>query len=172
MAVPRLETPSLFARVDKGLFRSTYPIATNHDFLRSLSLKSILCLSPDIVDESLQRFCKSEGVRLHAFDVGESSEPFEDFDCDVVIQAATVAALPEHRPLLVVCDTGKIRTGCVVAVLRLSQRWSLTAVLDEFSRFTGTAGPLSCYQFIEMSMDAATALGNTMRLPPLAGHDR
>ena len=156
-----LETPPLFAPVEAGLYRSAHPVEANHAFLRSLSLKSILCLAPDIVDEGLRLFCRTEGIELHAFDVGESEEPFQDLDGDSVIQAATVAALPEHRPLLIVCDTGKIRTGCVVAFLRLSQRWSLTAVLDEFSRFTGQAGPLMCYQFIEMQMAAASALADS-----------
>ena len=155
-----LEAPSLFARVEAGLFRSTYPVETNHAFLRGLSLKTVMCLAPRIIDESLRSFCTAEGIELHAFDVGECSEPFQDLDCDSVLQAVSVAAKSEHRPLLIMCDTGKISTGCVVAVLRLSQNWSLTAALDEFSRFTGTSGPLICYQFIEMQMGAARALAN------------
>lgn len=49
------------------------------------------------------------------------------------------------------CDDAQRRSGCIVACLRkLVHEWSLTATLDEYSRFVGPGRPYTLdWQFIE-----------------------
>lgn len=56
-----------------------------------------------------------------------------------IMQAAVVALLDaRHHPVLIHCNKGKHRTGCLVGCLRKTMRWCITAIFDEYRRFAGT----------------------------------
>lgn len=46
-----------------------------------------------------------------------------------------VVSRPENYPLLIHCNHGKHRTGCVVGVLRLTNQWTLKRIIDEYTSF-------------------------------------
>jgi protein tyrosine/serine phosphatase len=113
-----------------------------------------LCLSPKLLEgegAALVAFCAADCVALHRLDVGENREPFMEMRSSEVGLAVAVAADKANYPLLVVCVSGKNRTGVVVGCLRkVHHRWSLTAVIDELSRFLGPSKTnLLDLQFIE-----------------------
>ena len=41
-----------------------------------------------------------------------------------------------NHPILVHCNKGKHRTGCLIGCLRKIQHWSLASVFDEYRRFS------------------------------------
>ena len=55
--------------------------------------------------------------------------------------------------MLIHCNKGKHRTGCVVGCLRKTQQWSMTSIFDEYRRFAGTKGRVMDQQFIELFSD-------------------
>lgn len=68
-----------------------------------------------------------------------------------VIRDALQVLLDERRhPLLIHCNKGKHRTGCLVGCLRKVQRWSLTSIFDEYRRFAGNKVRILDQQFIEL----------------------
>ena len=48
------------------------------------------------------------------------------------------------------CNLGRHRTGTVIGCLRRLQNWSLSAIFDEFRRFTGGKSSPQHEQFIEL----------------------
>lgn len=55
-----------------------------------------------------------------------------------------------RHPVLIHCNKGKHRTGCLVGCLRKVQRWSLTSIFDEYRRYAGTKTRDLDQQFIEL----------------------
>ena len=43
-----------------------------------------------------------------------------------------------NHPVLIHCNKGKHRIGCLIGCLRKLQRWSMTSIFDEYRRFAGT----------------------------------
>ena len=61
-------------------------------------------------------------------------------------------------PVLIHCNQGKHRTGCLVGCLRKVQRWSLVAIFDEYRLHAGRKARIVDQQFIEridLSREAA-----------------
>ena len=100
---------------------------------------------------ALKTFCASEGIALHCSDVGENREPFMEMRPDAVERAVQVAVDKANHPILIMCVSGKNRTGVVVGCMRkVHHCWSLTASIDELSRFLGPSKTnLLDLQFIE-----------------------
>ncbi|KAI8852665.1 tyrosine phosphatase family-domain-containing protein [Chytridium lagenaria] len=52
--------------------------------------------------------------------------------------------------LLIHCNKGKHRTGCLVGCLRKIQHWSFTSIFDEYRRFSHPKSRSMDQQFIEL----------------------
>ncbi|KAJ1427159.1 Protein-tyrosine phosphatase-like [Sesbania bispinosa] len=61
--------PLNFAMVDNGIFRSGFPDAANFGFLKSLRLRSVICLCPEPYPETTAEFLKVNGIRLYQFGI-------------------------------------------------------------------------------------------------------
>jgi hypothetical protein len=67
-----------------------------------------------------------------------------------VIRGALAVVLDRsHHPVLIHCNQGKHRTGCVVGCVRRAQRWSLISIFEEYRRFAGDKARVVDQQFIE-----------------------
>ncbi|XP_064973490.1 tyrosine-protein phosphatase DSP1-like isoform X3 [Musa acuminata AAA Group] len=64
-----LVPPLNFAMVDYGVFRSGFPDAANFGFLRTLRLRSVLCLCPEPYPEANVNFLRANGIRLFQFGI-------------------------------------------------------------------------------------------------------
>lgn len=56
-------------------------------------------------------------------------------------EAGIVAALQavldrRNHPMLIHCNKGKHRTGCLVGSLRKVQKWAFSSIFDEYIRFS------------------------------------
>ncbi|KAG6515351.1 hypothetical protein ZIOFF_025763 [Zingiber officinale] len=60
--------PLNFAMVDYGVYRSGFPDSANFRFLRSLHLRSVLCLCPEPYPEENLNFLRANGIKL--FQIG------------------------------------------------------------------------------------------------------
>lgn len=67
----------------------------------------------------------------------------------VIIKALDVVADAENYPLLIHCNKGKHRTGCVVGTLRKCQGWPLQAIVSEYHDYAGVKARLWDEVFLE-----------------------
>ncbi|CCF50320.1 conserved uncharacterized protein (N-terminal fragment), partial [Ustilago hordei] len=75
-----VEPPALFASVAPQIYRSATPIPSNHTFLRTLQLKTILSLTAELPSPSLTAFCKNNGIKFLHFGLKRwGSEDFSSY---------------------------------------------------------------------------------------------
>ncbi|SJX65582.1 related to OCA1-putative protein tyrosine phosphatase [Sporisorium reilianum f. sp. reilianum] len=105
-----VEPPALFASVAPQIYRSATPLPSNHSFLRTLQLRTILSLTAELPSPSLTAFCKKHSIRFLHFGLrrwGTSdlssanlppSAPTDDPPLDLSFLHTTSPATP-HTPL-------------------------------------------------------------------------
>ncbi|GMP53854.1 hypothetical protein CsSME_00019200 [Camellia sinensis var. sinensis] len=142
--------PLNFAMVDNGIFRSGFPDTANFPFLQSLGLRSIICLCPEPYPEANAEFVKSNGIQLFQFGIEGCKEPFVNIPEDTIREALKVVLDEKNHPLLIHCNRGKHRTGCLVGCFRKLQRWCLSSVFDEYQRFAAAKSRVSDQRFMEL----------------------
>ncbi|KAI9179022.1 tyrosine-protein phosphatase siw14 [Blastocladiella emersonii ATCC 22665] len=150
MAKTVLVPPLNFAMVASGVYRSGYPNRKNFAFLRTLGLKSIVYLDPEEYRPDNVEFVTAEGITVFQYAVKGNKEPFQEIDEADVRGALERLLDPANRPILIHCNKGKHRIGCVVGCLRKLQRWSMTSIFDEYRRFAGEKIRIADQEFIEV----------------------
>lgn len=145
-----LTPPENFAPVINQIYRSSFPQPPSFAFLKKLKLKSVLCLIPEEYPKSHEEFFKREGIQLFQLGMSGNKEPFVIISSDLITEAAKIVLNPENQPILIHCNRGKHRTGCLVGVLRRLQRWSLTSIFDEYRKFAAPKERPMDQQFIEL----------------------
>ncbi|CAM8882620.1 unnamed protein product [Rhodiola kirilowii] len=145
-----LVPPFNFAMVDNGVFRSGFPDAANFSFLQTLGLRSIICLSPEPYPQPNVEFLKANHIKLYQFGIDSSKEPFINIPEDLIRDALRVILDAQCHPVLIHCNRGKHRTGCLVGCLRKLQKWCLTSIFDEYQRFAAAKARVSDQRFMEI----------------------
>jgi len=141
--------PQNFSMVWKGVYRSGFPSKKNFNFLRQLGLRSILFLCPEEYPESSLQFLDENQIKLLHFGVIGNKEPFEEIPEPVIRRALSEVLNSNNHPVLIHCNQGKHRTGCLVGCIRKAQHWSLVSIFDEYCRFAGDKARVVDQQFIE-----------------------
>lgn len=77
-------------------------------------------------------------------------EPFVNVPDEKLYAAIRVVIDSRNLPILVHCNRGKHRTGCVVGCIRKLQNWSLTSIFDEYRRFASPKARALDQQLIEL----------------------
>ncbi|XP_073003411.1 inositol diphosphatase DSP4-like isoform X2 [Typha latifolia] len=142
--------PLNFAMVDHGVFRSGFPDVANFGFLETLKLRSVLCLCPEPYPEANVEFLRANGIVLFQFGIDGCKEPFVNIPEDTIREALNVVLDVRNHPILIHCNRGKHRTGCVVGCLRKLQRWCLSSIFDEYQRFAAAKARVSDQRFMEL----------------------
>lgn len=143
--------PENFSHVVGEIYRSSFPRPENFEFLQHrIKLKSIMVLIPEEYPQENLEFMAQAGIKLFQIGMSGNKEPFVNIPSDVLTSALEVAINPENHPLLIHCNRGKHRTGCLVGCIRRLQNWSLTMIFDEYRRFAFPKARALDQQFIEM----------------------
>ncbi|CAG8536176.1 3782_t:CDS:2 [Cetraspora pellucida] len=137
--------PGNFTMVSTWIYRSSFPKKKNFPFLKKLGLKSILTLILEEYPEQNMKFLKANNIKLFQFGIAGNKEPFVQIPEDIIC-----AALARNHPILIHCNKGKHRTGCLVGCLRKLQRWTHTSIFDEYRRFSCPKSRSMDQQFIEL----------------------
>lgn len=145
-----LTPPENFAPVINKVYRSSFPQLPNFTFLKKLKLKSVLCLIPEEYPKSHEEFFEKEGIQLFQLGMSGNKEPFVKISADLITEAMKIVIDPANQPILIHCNRGKHRTGCLVGVLRRLQGWSLTIIFDEYRKFAAPKERPMDQQFIEL----------------------
>jgi len=157
--------PLNFAMVADGIYRSGYPSKKNHQFLKTLGLKSILYLCLEDYPPGNLKFINEHGVKLFHIGIFGNKEPFVDISQKDIASALSTLTDVRNHPILIHCNKGKHRTGCVVGCLRKLQLWSLTSIFDEYRRFAGSKARILDQQFIELFDISSVKHNVTHRAP-------
>ncbi|KAF0739866.1 hypothetical protein Ae201684P_016527 [Aphanomyces euteiches] len=142
--------PENFAMVERGLYRSGFPKKKNFTFLRTLGLKSILTLVLEDYPLANTEFNKMHNITLLQFGVPGNKEPFVDIPEKGIAAALSAVLDQRNHPMLIHCNKGKHRTGCLVGSLRKVQRWAFSSIFDEYIRFSHPKPRMMDQQFIEL----------------------
>jgi tyrosine-protein phosphatase SIW14 len=114
-----------------GVYRSAFPTKKNLPFLKKLKLRAVLALVPEAIPEWLTAFYAANDIELLQRGLPGNKEPFVDIPEDMIADALQLLLDNRNYPVLIHCNKGKHRTGCVVGCLRKLQRWSHVAICDE-----------------------------------------
>lgn len=146
--------PENFSHVAGEIYRSSFPRVENFPFLQHrLRLKSILVLIPEAYPPENEQFLKEAGIQLFQVGMSGNKEPFVNIPSDLLTRALEIVLNPDNQPILIHCNRGKHRTGCLIGCIRKLQNWSLTMIFDEYRRFAFPKARALDQQFIEMYDD-------------------
>lgn len=150
--------PENFAIVEPGIYRSAFPMRRNFSYLARIGLRSILTLILEEYPVANTEFNEENGVRLFQFGLEGNKEPFRSMPLDKACQALNALMDTRNHPILVHCNEGKHRTGCVVAMLRRARGWALSSTLDEYLLYASSKARIVDQRFIELFDPAQLAL--------------
>mmetsp|Transcript_5925 Transcript_5925/g.10302 ORF Transcript_5925/g.10302 Transcript_5925/m.10302 type:complete len:243 (+) Transcript_5925:4907-5635(+) len=142
--------PENFSMVTPGVYRSGFPKIKNFPFLKRLGLRTILTLVLEEYPEANQAFNEENNIKLMQFGVPGNKEPFVDIPENRIRVAVEELLDVRNHPVLIHCNKGKHRTGCLVGCLRKACSWSLCSILDEYIRFSQPKARFMDQQFIEL----------------------
>ncbi|KAI8820841.1 tyrosine phosphatase family-domain-containing protein [Fimicolochytrium jonesii] len=142
--------PLNFAMVAPGVYRSGYPNRKNFPFLQTLRLRCIMYLCEDDYSADNIEFLERENVRVLHVRISGNKEPFGEMDHRDIAAALVQVLDTRNHPILIHCNKGAYRIGCLVGCLRKLQNWSLTSIFDEYRRFAGPKIRIADQEFIEV----------------------
>lgn len=145
-----LQPPDNFAMVNSWLYRSSFPKKKHFPFLKTLGLKSVLTLILEEYPEQNTKFLDEEGIIFYQFGIPGNKEPFVQIPDDKIAAALVTMLDRRNHPMLIHCNKGKHRTGCLIGCLRKLQSWSLTTIFDEYRRFSFPKSRSMDQEFIEL----------------------
>lgn len=142
--------PDNFAMVEPGIYRSGFPGKKNFAFLRTLGLRSVLYLCPEDYPEANLAFFTQQHVQLMQYGVAGNKEPNIEMPYDLISESLVFVLDTRNHPVLIHCNKGKHRTGCMVGVLRRALGWNLASVFEEYRLFSRPKERLMDQQWIEL----------------------
>ncbi|EWC45853.1 hypothetical protein DRE_04860 [Drechslerella stenobrocha 248] len=148
--VEECDVPKNFSMVWPGVYRSSFPAEANFPYLKPLKLKTILTLIPEKYPQTNVEFMRLNGIQHVQIGIAANKEPFVEVPLDKITQAVSVILDKRNHPILIHCNKGKHRTGCIVGCLRKIQKWTLSNVFDEYRRFSHPKERVLDEQVIEL----------------------
>ncbi|CAI2181053.1 15271_t:CDS:2 [Funneliformis geosporum] len=142
--------PDNFTMVSTWVYRSSFPKKKNYAFLKKLGLKSILTLILEEYPAQNMKFLEANDIKFFQFGIAGNKEPFVQIPEDKICAALAVILDRRNHPILIHCNKGKHRTGCLIGCLRKLQRWTHTSIFDEYRRFSHPKSRSMDQQFIEL----------------------
>ncbi|TQS33912.1 hypothetical protein Golomagni_05728 [Golovinomyces magnicellulatus] len=125
--------PINFGVVAPGIYRSSFPISEDFQYLQSLKLKTILSLVKKDFSLEFQDFVKSNSINHIVLDmIGTKKVEISE----AMMKNIMSIALDQSRyPILIHCNHGRHRTGCAVAAIRFVKGWEIKNTLQEYRDF-------------------------------------
>ena len=128
--------PVNFAQLGPGIYRASYPQAAHFSAIQPLKLKTIITFVPEEIQPDYQSFMRTEGIAHHQIHVLANKDPNVYTNDDVVNKVMKLMLDPTKHPILIHCNKGKHRTGCMTACFRKVTGWSLDACVAEYEKFS------------------------------------
>ncbi|PYI17719.1 tyrosine phosphatase [Aspergillus violaceofuscus CBS 115571] len=130
------EYPENFGEIVKGVYRSAFPQPWSFSALKKLGLRTIVTLVDEPYTPEHMSFLKEIGIVHIRILVEPNKDPAVKSPDYVICQVLEVLLNKANHPVLVHCNKGKHRTGCVVACFRKIQGWRIEDVLAEYQTYS------------------------------------
>lgn len=128
--------PTNFQTIAPGLYRSSFPVFAHFEQLENLSLKTIITFVPDELPLDYCNFISSSGIVHHQIPILANKNPDVYTNAAVVHQVLEIMLDPNNYPLLIHCNKGKHRTGCLTACFRKVCGWTDEAAVEEYVQYS------------------------------------
>ncbi|KAK3344250.1 tyrosine phosphatase family-domain-containing protein [Lasiosphaeria hispida] len=133
--LPAAGRPINFGVVVPGVYRSSFPQAGDYDFVEALKLKTVVTLVQKDFPQGYDTFISKNGIRHYVF--GMKGTKKEEIPIRTMKSILRLVLDRQNHPLLIHCNHGRHRTGCVVAVVRKVSGWNLRNIIDEYKNYAG-----------------------------------
>ncbi|KAK2873231.1 hypothetical protein FQN49_002504 [Arthroderma sp. PD_2] len=127
--------PDNCAEVVQGIYRSSFPLPVHISSIAQLGLKTIVTLVEEEWSPEYREFVKNSGITSHIIPILANKDPEIYTPASTVVQVLNILLDPRNHPVLVHCNKGKHRTGCIMACFRKAQGWSCLSALSEYLYF-------------------------------------
>ncbi|KAM5455733.1 tyrosine-protein phosphatase siw14 [Microsporum audouinii] len=124
--------PNNFTEVVKGIYRSSFPMPVHLSSLAQLKLKTIVTLVDEKWSPEYIAFVKDNAITSYVIPILANKQADVYTPISTIIEVLTILLEPRNHPVLVHCNKGKHRTGCVMACFRKAQGWTCVAALAEY----------------------------------------
>lgn len=128
--------PANFAVVAPGIYRSSYPSDPHYTKLADLGLKTIVTLVPEPLPLSYANFISSNGIVHHHIPILANKDENIYTKAAIVNQVMELLLNRENYPILIHCNKGKHRTGCMTACFRKITGWTDEACIFEYVHYS------------------------------------
>ncbi|KAK3937344.1 tyrosine phosphatase family-domain-containing protein [Diplogelasinospora grovesii] len=125
--------PANFGIVVPGVYRSSFPQTEDYSFIENLKLKTIVTLVQKDFPQGYEAFIRKNGIRHHVFDMKGTKK--EEIPIKTMKAILRLVLDQQNHPLLIHCNHGKHRTGCVVGVVRKVSGWDVSSIVDEYKSY-------------------------------------
>lgn len=128
--------PHNFQTIAPGLYRSSMPQLGNYETLEGFGLKTIVTLVDKKLTLEYGNFITSSGIIHHVVPIEANKPGRVPTSAVIVHQVMQLMLDPRNYPMLVHCNQGKHRTGCMTACFRKICGWSDEAAIEEYVRYS------------------------------------
>ncbi|MCJ1244401.1 hypothetical protein MMC30_001599 [Trapelia coarctata] len=141
--------PANFAEVAPGIYRSSFPNLGNFEFLKTLGLKTILTLVDEPYPRENKEFLLDNGINHVQVAIPANKNPSDVIPPHLMASALELLLDKNYHPLLIHCNKGKHRTGCVVGCWRKMNDIPMGAIVTEYRKYAGAKARILDEKFIE-----------------------
>ncbi|KAL2223397.1 tyrosine phosphatase [Thermoascus aurantiacus ATCC 26904] len=141
--------PANFGEVVQGVYRSSFPEVWNLPALKKLGLKVIITLVDEAYPETHKKFLQENGITHCKIPIQANKDPNIFTPESTVINVLKILLDRRNHPVLVHCNRGKHRTGCIVGCFRKVQGWSIPAIIAEYVKYSEPKSRALDINFIE-----------------------
>ncbi|KAF2770146.1 protein-tyrosine phosphatase, partial [Teratosphaeria nubilosa] len=127
--------PNFGATKSSAVYRSAFPQDRNIEFLKTLNVKTVLCLVATEPSESYNNWIKQGDINRLRVDIAPNKDGKVGTTWDSLCEALLHVLDAANYPLHIHCNQGRHRTGCVIACLRKVQRWPIEDILAEYRSY-------------------------------------
>lgn len=128
--------PVNFQVIAPGIYRSSYPLYAHFERLADLELKTIVTLVPEPLPFEFENFITSNGITHFHIPILANKDPDVYSSDETVCKVLEIMLDPSNYPMLIHCNKGKHRSGCITAAFRKVTGWTLDACIEEYERFS------------------------------------
>lgn len=157
--------PVNFGMIAPGVYRSGYPQQEDHAFMKDLQLKTVVTLVEKEPPEGFKSFLQDNGIQHHMIAMKGTKK--EAIAMETMQSILNVVLDPKNHPLLIHCNHGKHRTGCVAGVVRKVTGWETDAIIDEYRKFADPKERECDIDYISMFDIADAKLSSVFTRKPL-----
>lgn len=147
--------PVNFQVIAPGLYRSSYPQYAHFNKLADLELKTIVTLVPEALPFDYANFISSNGIVHYHIPILANKDAENFTPAETINKVLAVMLDPSNYPMMIHCNKGKHRTGCMTACFRKVTGWTLEACIAEYERYSAPKSRTLDKVFIDQ-YDAAT----------------